>query len=149
MKDNNRIMENQELLDYVGGYINAFEVGFPIYKNRLAEKLQKDFGIGKKDSTVIATVAFDKIMDTGKISNLRLYRKGIYYRTESTPFGELGINKEQLIADKYLVPDIGYETGFTVAAKVVSEQKTVSPAFTPASFIARWSAAVPAERARQ
>lgn len=114
MKDNNRIMENQELLDYVGGYINAFEVGFPIYKNRLAEKLQKDFGIGKKDSTVIATVAFDKIMDTGKISNLRLYRKGIYYRTESTPFGELGINKEQLIADKYLVPDIGYETGFTV-----------------------------------
>ena len=31
-----------------------------------------------------------------------------------TPFGEVGINKEQLIADKYLLPNIGYETGFTV-----------------------------------
>ena len=39
--------------------------------------------------------------------------------------------------------------GFTVAANVVSEQKTVSPAFTLASFITRCSAAVPADRARQ
>ena len=32
---------------------------------------------------------------------LRCYQKGVYYRTAATPFGEIGINKEQLIADKY------------------------------------------------
>ena len=114
MRDNDMITENRELLAYVCEYIKDHAIGEPIYKSRLAEQLQSDFGINKKDSKVIATVAFDKIMDTGRISNLRLYRKGIYYRTESTSFGELGVNKEQLIADKYLVPDIGYETGFTI-----------------------------------
>lgn len=114
MRNNDMITENRELLAYVCEYIKDHAIGEPIYKSRLAEQLQSDFGINKKDSKVIATVAFDKIMDTGRISNLRLYRKGIYYRTKSTAFGELGINKAQLIADKYLVPDIGYETGFTV-----------------------------------
>lgn len=38
----------------------------------------------------------------------------IYYRTVITPFGESGINKEKLIADKYLIPNKGYETGLTL-----------------------------------
>ncbi|CDC44975.1 uncharacterized protein BN719_00924 [Clostridium sp. CAG:58] len=40
-----------------------------------------------------------------------------------------------------------YTTGFTVAEKVMSEQNTFSPGFTPASFTARWRAEVPVARA--
>lgn len=53
-------------------------------------------------------------MDTHIVSDLRFYQKGIYYKTSVTPFGEVGIDKEQLIADKYILPHIGYETGYTV-----------------------------------
>ena len=56
-------------------------------------------------------VAFKRIMDSGAIPLLRFYQKGVYYLTEATPFGEVGIDKERLIADKYLLPDNGYETG--------------------------------------
>ena len=45
---------------------------------------------------------------------LRFYWKGIYFRTVTTLFGERGINKESLIADKYLLLDKGYETGFAL-----------------------------------
>ena len=107
-------MKNQALIAYVCEYIKDHAIGYPIYKNRLSEKLQKEFGINKKDSVMIASVALDEIMDAEMVPNLRLYRKGIYYRTATTPLGELGINKEQLMADRYLLPDIGYETGFTL-----------------------------------
>ena len=38
--------------------------------------------------------------------------------TATTPFGEAGINKERLIADKYLLPDAGYETGYTMLHRI-------------------------------
>ena len=50
-------------------------------------------------------------MDRKTIASLRFYQKGIYYKTAVTPFGEMGIDKEQLIARKYLNPDKGYDTG--------------------------------------
>lgn len=53
------------------------------------------------------------MLDGELLPELRCFQKGIYYRTAVTPFGETGINKEKLIADKYLLPDIGYETGLT------------------------------------
>ena len=40
-----------------------------------------------------------------------------------------------------------YRTGFTVAAKVMSEQNTLSPCLTPANFTAKCKAAVPEESA--
>ena len=51
------------------------------------------------------------MLNQGTVPNLRFYRKGIYYLTTTTPFGELPIDKQQLIADKYLAGDSGYETG--------------------------------------
>ena len=63
-------------------------------------------------------MAVKRVMDKGVIPELRCYKKGVYYRTAATPFGEIGINKEQLIADKYLLPDIGYETGLTILYKI-------------------------------
>ncbi len=53
-------------------------------------------------------------MDGNIIPELRFYQKGIYYRITITPFGETGIDKEQLIEDKYLKNDNGYETGLVV-----------------------------------
>ena len=49
---------------------------------------------------------------------LRYFQKGIYYRTNITLFGETGINKEQLIADKYLLPNRGYESGLAILNKL-------------------------------
>lgn len=59
-------------------------------------------------------MAVKRILDGRVMPDLRCYQKGVYYRTSVTPFGETGINKERLIADKYLLPDIGYETGLTI-----------------------------------
>ena len=50
------------------------------------------------------SVACKRIMDGTMIPELRFYQKGIYYRVAVTPFGETGIDKEQLIEDKFLQP---------------------------------------------
>ena len=59
-------------------------------------------------------VAIKRIQERNLIPELRRYQKGIYYRATQTVFGEVGINKEQLIADKYLLPNKGYETGLAI-----------------------------------
>lgn len=53
-------------------------------------------------------------MDGNIVPELRFYQKGIYFRTVVTPFGERGIDREKLIADKYLLPNKGYETGLAL-----------------------------------
>lgn len=88
--------------------------GTPIYTGQIAESMAVIYGLSRKNAAAAVAVAVKRIMDGGMIPELRCYQKGIYYRTFITPFGEAGINKEQLIADKYLLPDIGYETGLTV-----------------------------------
>lgn len=52
---------------------------------------------------------------------LKRYKKGIYYKTVNTPFGDAKIDKYNLIRDKYLYSNnkvIGYETGPTIMQKV-------------------------------
>ncbi len=68
----------------------------------------------QKKAAGAVSVACKRIMDRGLIPELRIYQKGIYYRAAMTPFGEMGIDKEQLIVDKYLSNDMGYETGLLV-----------------------------------
>lgn len=67
-----------------------------------------------KKAAGAVSVACKRIMDGKIIPELRFYQKGIYYRVTITPFGETGIDKEQLIKDKYLKNDNGYETGLIV-----------------------------------
>ena len=76
--------------------------------------MSKKYNLSEKDAAAAVSVALKRIMDGNKIPELRLYQKGIYYKTIITPFGEIGINQEQLIADKYILPHIGYETGLTI-----------------------------------
>ncbi len=97
--------------ELVQEYMEAKKQGDPIYTEEIAGMLADTNGLEKKQAAAAAAVAVKRIMDGGKLPELRCYQKGIYYRTAITPFGEVGISKEKLIANKYLLPDKGYETG--------------------------------------
>lgn len=104
----------QTYMDFVCKTLLETQVGTPVYTNQVAEKVAVIYDLGENEAAAATAVAIKRIMDGKVMPELRCYQKGIYYRTTATPFGEVGINKEQLIADKYLLPDIGYETGFGV-----------------------------------
>lgn len=97
--------------ELVQEYLEGKKQGDPIYTEEIAGMLADTNGLEKKQAAAAAAVAVKRIMDGGKLPDLRCYQKGIYYRTAITPFGEVGISKEKLIANKYLLPDKGYETG--------------------------------------
>lgn len=101
-------------IDFTCDILKKAKVGNPIYTNQIADRLGMTYQLDSKEAAAATAVAIKRIMDGAIIPELRFYQKGIYYRTTVTPFGEVGINREQLIADKYLLPNIGYETGFTV-----------------------------------
>ena len=96
---------------YVLDYLKQQSQGTPIYTDEIATALAVDYEIDKKKAAAAIAVAIKRIMDKGELSDLRCYQKGVYYRTVVTPFGEMGISHEKLIANKYLLPDNGYETG--------------------------------------
>lgn len=104
----------QAYTDFVCGQINGISEGTPIYTRQITKKISETYALDERAAAAAAAVAVKRIMDRRLMQNLRCYQKGIYYLTSVTPFGETGINKQQLIADKYLLPDIGYETGLTV-----------------------------------
>lgn len=101
-------------MDYVIDYIKKYPTGQPIYSGDISKKLSVRFQVNDKQANAAVAVAVKRIIDNNLMSNLRCYQKGIYYLTAYTPFGEIGISKEQLIADKYLLPNKGYESGYTV-----------------------------------
>lgn len=97
--------------EYVQNYLERQDCGTPIYTDDITNALAADFGIEKRKAAAATAVAIKRVIDRGNMADLRYYQKGIYYRTATTPFGEIGINQEKLIADKYLLHDNGYETG--------------------------------------
>ena len=101
-------------MDYVIDYIKKYPTGQPIYSGDISKKLSVRFQVNDKQANAAVAVAVKRIIDNNLMANLRCYQKGIYYLTVYTPFGEIGISKEQLIADKYLLPNKGYESGYTV-----------------------------------
>ena len=101
-------------MDYTRLLLEQMPTGAPIYINRLASDLAEHFSLDEKQAAAATSVAVKRIMDGALVPDLRFYQKGIYYRTVITPFGEKGIDKEKLIADKYLLPNKGYETGLTL-----------------------------------
>lgn len=104
--------------EYLTNIINDIEVGKPIYNKELAETMAKDYQIDYKKASRNVAVALNRIIETGAIKELRFYRKGIYYKTTVTPFGEKKINKEELINDKYLKDDEGYDGGNNLLNKI-------------------------------
>lgn len=104
----------QSYMNFTHEKLNNAPVGVPIYTRQIADMIATKYGLPKKEASAATAVAIKRIIDGNIMPDLRCYQKGIYYRTANTPFGETGINKELLIADKYLKPDIGYETGPTI-----------------------------------
>lgn len=102
---------NKTYIGFVCELMAKQEVGKPIYVNEISSHVAETCNIPLKKAAGAVAVACKRIMDGNMIPELRFYQKGIYYRTASTPFGETGIDKEQLIEDKYLKNDNGYETG--------------------------------------
>ena len=100
--------------EFIRDQLKGYGTGQPIYTASLAVKLAEQYGLPKKEAAAATSVAFKRIMDDAAVPELRFYQKGIYYLTAPTPFGETGIDTERLIADKYLLPDIGYETGYAM-----------------------------------
>lgn len=98
-------------MQFVVNYINKQKTGDPIYTERIAAELADTFELDYTKAARAVSVAINRIIDKCTIPNLRFYQKGIYYLTNVTLFGETSINKAQLIADKYIIPDKGYETG--------------------------------------
>ncbi len=98
-------------MQFILEYLNEQDFGVPIYTETIAGKMADYFGTQKKKAAAATAVAMKRIIDDNKLPDLRFYQKGVYYRTVMTPFGEMGISKQALIADKYLIHDSGYETG--------------------------------------
>ncbi|MGM9552213.1 MAG: hypothetical protein ACI3XA_08170 [Clostridia bacterium] len=101
-------------IKFVCDAIENINIGKPIYTKDIAKKMADNYCMQEKDAALATSVAFKRIIDTNIVPQLRYYQKGIYYKVTATPFGETKINKEQLIADKYILPDRGYETGLSL-----------------------------------
>ena len=98
-------------MDFIRLQLQKAEIGQPIYSVTIAEKMAEAYQMPKEKATAAVAVALQRIMKNDAEMKLRLYQKGIYYITATTPFGDVGIRTEQLIKDKYLASDQGYETG--------------------------------------
>jgi len=101
-------------MDFVENRIQGYDFGAPVYTSTLAQSMAAEFQLSQKEASAAVAVAVKRLMDGNGMTELRFFQKGIYYRAKMTPFGETGINKDALIADKYLAGDNGYETGLTL-----------------------------------
>ena len=104
--------------DYVVEYINNTPKSAPIYVADIGNMVRKDYKLPIEKANAAVSVAMKRIMTRKQVSDLRFYQKGIYYRAETTPFGDTGIDKELLIIRKYLDNDQGYETGTRLLYKI-------------------------------
>ena len=97
-------------MDYICYLVKQSEIAKPIYSAGLAQKVAERFAMPIKKAAMATAVALKRILDGRLINDFRFYKKGIYY-------GELGIDKEAVIADKYLAGDNGYESGLSLLHK--------------------------------
>lgn len=109
---------NKPYIEFVCELMANKEIGKPIYTNEISSRVAETYNIPLKKAAGAVSVACKRIIDGKMIPELRFYQKGIYYRVTETPFGETCIDKEQLIEDKYLKNDNGYETGLIVLYKL-------------------------------
>lgn len=100
-------------IDFIKNLLDNYDVGKPIYSSDIACILAEQFDISKEKAGAAIAVNMKRIIEKNIKPNLRFYRKGIYYLTDITPFGEVCINTEQLILDKYLCDNQGYEGELT------------------------------------
>lgn len=102
---------------YICDLIKSVEIAKPIYSSDISKKIAEHFTIPIDKASAATATTLKRILDSKLIDDLRFYQKGIYYRTKITPFGEIPIDKDNLIIDKYLKNDNGYETDLSLLHK--------------------------------
>ncbi len=105
-------------IDFVCMVINKYQKGEPIYSKDLAATIEQKYNLPYDAANAACAVALNRIIKNNLIPELRKYQKGIFYKTSITPFGELQINKNMLIEDKYLRDGTGYEGGMSLMNKI-------------------------------
>jgi len=101
-------------MDFIENRIKNYDFGVPIYTSTLTHNMAEEFQLSRKTASAAVSVAINRLINSKEMTELRFFQKGIYYKVKMTPFGETGINKEILIAEKYLSGDNGYETGYAL-----------------------------------
>ncbi len=96
----------------IADIVKSQKISEPIYIRNLAKYLSEHTGLDFKKASAATATALRRIMLKDMCPDLRMWRKGVYYRTVKTPFGETGIDEACVIRDRYLAGDIGYETGY-------------------------------------
>ncbi len=94
--------------------IGEYKTGIPIYTKSIADGLADYYHMTKEKASAATSVAIKRIIEREEIPELRFYQKGVYYLANKTPFGETGIRKENLITDKYIRNNNGYDTGYSL-----------------------------------
>ena len=104
--------------EFVKGYISDIPISKPIFVSDISRLLKEEYSIPLEKASAAVSVAIKRIRDKGLIPELRFFQKGIYYRTMNTLFGEIGIDKEEIIKRKYLENGKGYDTGLWFLHKI-------------------------------
>lgn len=98
--------------EFVVSLISDKKTAEPIYVRNLAADLARETGMGMRKASAAIAVAIKRLLQSRRCPNLRMWKKGIYYKTALTPFGETGIDLASVLHDRYLADNNGYETGY-------------------------------------
>lgn len=104
--------------DFIIEQLSGQTPGQPILFRSIVEKVKERYQMSDEKAKAATAVAIQRIQGKDTGLKLRTYQKGIYYLTEKTPFGEVGIDKDQLTALKYLFADKGYESGLSYLHRI-------------------------------
>lgn len=100
--------------EYLENRIKKYSYGEPIFTRNLAKDMAEEFSLPLKNSAAAVAVALKRIIENGNIAGLTCFKKGVYYISKETLFGKTNINKEEIIKEKYLNNENGYETGYAL-----------------------------------
>ena len=104
------------VMDYIREYVEQTELRVPILTSDIYEYVRL------RVPNVQKNVLNEYIIRYSKVNpNFIRHKKGVYYRTEDTPFGKAGIKYPELIKRAYLQDGneiIGYETGPSFMNKI-------------------------------
>lgn len=103
--------------DFLIALIKEYKVADPIFTSELVDAFIADYPwenkavLDRKKISALVSRLLKKIQKNNLIPTLRFYKKGTWYTTKATVFGELPIKTSKLIQKKYLDGDNGYITG--------------------------------------
>ena len=97
-----------KIIEEIQKILLDYPVGEPIFSKDIVKIISDTNDMPLSSVSKYVPVAFRRLMDKG--IKVKRFKKGIYYRYEDCPFGETGINKDKIIAEKYLHGSMGYET---------------------------------------